>query len=113
MFIEGTLTRVKTRNDNYLVFLADADGKPFGKACYATHEGVLIERTQRGALSETNWAKKTWGEAYKEETVPEDEFQRFATLFSEEPQRHSFGGHKQANNPFAGLSDLLKVGDNH
>ncbi len=107
MPIEGNLTRVKTENDNYLVFLTNESGEPFGKACYATPEGVLIERTKRGALSETNRAKKTWGEAYQEERVPEDEHQRFATLFSEEPQLHSFGPNVKEG-PFAKLGAMLQ-----
>ena len=105
------LRRAKTRNGNYLVFQVDEQGEPIGKGCYATPEGALMERTKRTAKTERDRVKENW-DNYEEEPVPHEVYTLHAQLFSEKPQERSFGSGEK-NNPFAGLGDLLKVGDNH
>ncbi len=70
-----------------------------------------MERTKRSAKAERAWAQKHW-DNYEEEAIPPQDHRMFADLFSDKPQERTFGK-GATNNPFAGLSDLLKVGDNH
>lgn len=98
------LKRAKTRNGNYLVFQVDENG-PTGKGCYTTPEGALMERTERSAKAERNWAKKKW-DAYEEEDVPHEVYAMHTRLFSERPQETSFG-RSVPNTPFADLAEKL------